>query len=190
MKCGRALLIILITFVTPCALFAQDTLYADHNLAIHRTMILEGGYVHTSRTRGGQIYRGITRVSHPKWEGWKIVDSHKLHYQDTLADLDELAEQFYKTRYWDYIRAGELTNQQTANRYFNSAVKLGLDRGIMKAQRSVGLPATGTVTDELIERLNARGLADVSSAKKGKGQHHAKKHHYPTKHHKASKKHK
>lgn len=163
---------------------AQDSTYADFTVALRRTMKIEGGYVRAPRARGGQIYRGITRVSHPKWEGWKMVDRLKPQRGETFPELDSMAGIFYKERYWDYIRAGELTNQQTANSYFNTSVRLGLDRGIMRAQRSVGLPATGTVTDELIVRLNNRQMSLASPAKK----HH--KRHHPNKHHTSHTKHK
>ncbi|MES2704019.1 MAG: glycosyl hydrolase 108 family protein [Bacteroidota bacterium] len=129
---------------------------ADYATALKITMAYEGGYVRATRAKGGEIYRGITRVSHPKWEGWAIADKHKLKRGDTLAALDSLVPAFYKEYYWDVVRAGELNDQHTANDFFNNAVRMGTERAIKMAQRKLKLPPTGIITDTVIALLNRK----------------------------------
>ena len=46
---------------------------------ISNTLETEGYYVNDPSDSGGETYCGIARNSNPKWQGWKIVDKHKLN---------------------------------------------------------------------------------------------------------------
>jgi lysozyme family protein len=58
----------------------------------------EGGYANDSNDAGGETFRGISRVSHPDWEGWAIVDDiknslgpQKWNSRNTWKKIDDLA---------------------------------------------------------------------------------------------------
>ena len=45
--------------------------------AFTQTAAHEGGYSNDPWTRGGETYRGIARVHHPDWAGWKRIDAQR-----------------------------------------------------------------------------------------------------------------
>jgi lysozyme family protein len=45
--------------------------------AYKQTAKFEAGYANDPRDPGGETFRGISRVSHPNWDGWPIVDQIK-----------------------------------------------------------------------------------------------------------------
>lgn len=88
----------------------------------------EGGYANDPRDKGGETYKGISRVYNPSWEGWKIIDDYKLKYgtiktNATISDIpDRMVEEFYKKNYWNVIKGDEIKNQQLINMIYDLAV--------------------------------------------------------------------
>lgn len=100
----------------------------------------EGGYVKDPDDPGGETYRGIARVYHPSWPGWRVVDTYKRHVADwyqrpePFAALDPLVRAFYKAKFWDVFRADEHVEQTISNEIFDQAVNLGVARATRHLQ--------------------------------------------------------
>ncbi len=48
---------------------------ANFTQAYNLTSAHEGGYVNDAIDRGGETYRGISRVYHSSWKGWSNIDA-------------------------------------------------------------------------------------------------------------------
>jgi lysozyme family protein len=81
------------------------------NDALNIVLSHEGGYANVPGDRGGETYRGISRVNWPNWPGWQIVDQNKpLKNNQVIKNtlLDNLVSIFYKIQFWDAIEADKL----------------------------------------------------------------------------------
>ena len=101
---------------------------ADFNQAQELVRKAEGGYSNDPRDKGGETYKGISRVFNPNWSGWVIIDAYKkTHTLKTNAyipdkKLDELTESYYKSEYWNKIKGDEINNQRLANMIYDMSV--------------------------------------------------------------------
>ena len=71
----------------------------------------EGGFAKVPMDKGGETYRGISRVNFPNWPGWPIVDQNKpLKKNDIIINrhLDKLVANFYFENFWQKINADQL----------------------------------------------------------------------------------
>jgi hypothetical protein len=134
-----------------CTQYAQG---ADFGIALKLMLPKEGGYVNSKKVRGGETYCGITRKTHPDWEGWRVIDKHKMKYGRTLPELDGSVEAFYREHYWNAINGDDIKDQKVANSFFYMAVKRGIIRAIRIREKSVGMRPTGASSNELTERIN------------------------------------
>jgi lysozyme family protein len=140
---------------------------ADFGRAYEKTMKHEASkvaaYSKNPRDVGGETYKGISRVFHPEWEGWKIIDhakgKHGAAFVDHLKDYDELQACipiFYKLYYWD-VFLGDLLDpsyQKIAEELFDTGVNMGVQRAVLFLQKSlnaIGLRKSVTTTTPLIE---------------------------------------
>lgn len=76
-----------------------------------KILALEGGYANVPGDRGGETYKGISRVNFPNWPGWTIVDQNKpLKYNQVIKDpiLDNQVNGFYKKYFWDSLNIDKL----------------------------------------------------------------------------------
>ncbi|MGB5450951.1 MAG: glycosyl hydrolase 108 family protein [Sedimenticolaceae bacterium] len=117
---------------------------AEFSDAFELTSAHEGGYVNDSVDRGGETYRGIARVHHPQWPGWKRIDAQRgksgfpkgLDADRTLqADVKAL----YKESYWDRFKGDELPDQAVANELYDTSVNMGVRRAVRFLQSSLNL---------------------------------------------------
>ena len=75
---------------------------------------IEGGYANLQGDTGKETYMGISRVYHPNWQGWSIIDNYKSHsvnFEKLLGaskKLKTLVQDFYKKNYWDKFRGDDL----------------------------------------------------------------------------------
>lgn len=105
---------------------------AVFEIAYKITKSNEGGYTNkpTSKDRGGETYKGIARVFHPTWIGWKIVDAYKKKMGGKIPEnhvipdpaLDKLVVEFYRKNFWDVIQGDKIAHQQIANLIFDFGV--------------------------------------------------------------------
>lgn len=73
----------------------------------------ERGYSNDPDDNGGETYYGISRVNHPKWPGWEIIDLAKKSQNfpknlEANDGLQQLVRGFFKENYWDTFRGDEL----------------------------------------------------------------------------------
>lgn len=136
---------------------------ADFNKAFEKVLKHEGGYVNDLDDREGETFAGIARNFHKSSIIWNEVDRLKKEGK-TKSQINKLlfaneevmkdVKNVYKRLFWDSIRLDEVHNDKIAYQIFNEAVNKGFRRGVILAQITVGLPQTGIVTQELINRLN------------------------------------
>lgn len=104
----------------------------------------EGGYVNDPVDRGGETYRGIARVHHPEWSGWRRIDAarRKSGFPGSLAGdaaLQKSVKAFYKRAYWDRFLGDEVPDQPLANELYDTAVNMGVRRAVRFLQSSLNL---------------------------------------------------
>jgi lysozyme family protein len=117
---------------------------AEFDEAFALTSAHEGGYANDPVDRGGETYRGIARVHHPDWPGWKRIDAQRgtpgfpkgLNADRTLqANVKAL----YKSSYWDRFKGDDLPDQAVANELYDTAVNMGVRRAVRFLQSSLNL---------------------------------------------------
>jgi lysozyme family protein len=98
----------------------------------------EGGYANVPNDKGGETYCGISRVWHPTWGGWQMVDLWKaLHgtpRRGAYLEVPGLVEEvlgFYRNT-WDDLSGDQLRNQDVANQMYDFATGTGKAVQIMQ----------------------------------------------------------
>jgi lysozyme family protein len=107
------------------------------NQALNIVLKHEGGYALVPGDRGGETYKGISRVNWPKWPGWQIIDQNKpLRNNSTIKNLllDEMVNIFYKVEFWDKINADKLP-AAIRPLLFDFAVNSGISTAVKSFQR-------------------------------------------------------
>lgn len=136
-------------------------------LAAHRlVMVNEGGWNITKGDKGGETYKGISRVNFPTWSGWLIVDDYKGKYPTsfkTFLEQDQILQgkvlNFYRTNFWNIIQGDQIVNQNTADSIYDSAVNMGVRAAIKLTQDTLfngtlnGIQY-GTMDQKTIDALN------------------------------------
>jgi lysozyme family protein len=109
--------------------------------------------------RGGQTWKGISRVMHPECNIWPLIDAH-LKSKHGIAifkadvELEKRVQLFYYNEFWLKLRLNEIKSLPIKLKYFNTAVNVGLVPATKFQQESVQLATTGHVDDLLINSLN------------------------------------
>ena len=115
---------------------------ADFTEAYNLTSAHEGGYVDDPADRGGETYRGISRVHHPGWSGWGRIDASKgKHDFPSILDADSTLQNsvrsFYKRKYWDRFLGDQIPGQRIANELYDTGVNMGVRRAVRFLQHSL-----------------------------------------------------
>lgn len=110
--------------------------------------------------RGGQTWKGISRVMHPDCSIWPLIDAHlKAKHGIAIfkadAELERRVQLFYYNEFWLKLRLNEIKSLPIKLKYFNTAVNVGLAPATKFQQESVQLATTGHVDDLLINSLNS-----------------------------------
>jgi len=110
--------------------------------------------------RGGQTWKGISRVMNPNCDIWPLIDAHlkaKHGIAEFKADaeLERRVQQFYYNEFWLKLRLNEIKSLHIKLKYFNTAVNVGLGPATKFQQESVQLATTGHVDTSLINALNS-----------------------------------
>lgn len=92
----------------------------------------EGAYSNHAADRGGETYKGISRVAHPSWPGWILVDECK--NQEDFAQclavneiLEYAVKKFYHEEYWSVFSADELP-VSVGYELFDIGVNMGVSK--------------------------------------------------------------
>jgi lysozyme family protein len=131
---------------------------ADFLSAFYATDAREGGYAHIAGDRGGETYRGISRVYWPAWEGWAVIDRAKAepdHLSAALgryrAELEPMVWGFYEGAFWKPLGLGRLASQAIANEVYDTAVNMGKRVAAMFLQEACNKVNFGLRVAELAE---------------------------------------
>jgi lysozyme family protein len=133
---------------------------AKFKISFQKTLAHEGGYVNDSDDLGKETYKGISRASHPNWEGWSIIDDFKQKANFTSAliqneKLQKLVEQFYLTNFWVPVKGDLISNQTNADSIFDFAVNAGIYKSVCTIQSIIGTKADGVIGEITLKRLNS-----------------------------------
>ena len=112
---------------------------ASFDIAYHIVHSNEGGYANVANDKGGETYCGISRVWHPEWGGWALVDLWKSQhgtpkrgaFLGVLGLVDEVLG-FYRNT-WDDLSGDQLRNQDVANQMYDFATGTGKAVQIMQS---------------------------------------------------------
>jgi lysozyme family protein len=86
----------------------------------------EGGYANVKGDRGGETYRGISRVHNPAWIGWKTIDRIKpLKHNQIVKALEYDVKRFYWDKYFNRLGFNLLNSTEVALVLFDWAVNGG-----------------------------------------------------------------
>jgi len=104
---------------------------ADFGKAWSKLLRAEGGYSNDPVDPGAETIFGISRRSHPLWDGWPRVEDLKLFAEfpenaERDSELRERARVYYKERFWNKVAGGEIPSQGLANVLFDGAVNMGI----------------------------------------------------------------
>ena len=115
---------------------------AEFGSALSKTLRYEGGWCNIENDPGGETYKGISRVYHPDWAGWEIVDRLKddedfPNCLEINLELSRMVNGLYLEKYWEKMRLGELDSQMMADSVFDYAVHKGVFRSGKMLQETV-----------------------------------------------------
>ncbi len=107
-------------------------------------MQAEGFISNNKSDHGGFTYKGISRIMHPTWPGWKIIDSTPLALLRRGAGgevnkLNQLVEDFYHSEFWNKLKGDLLPSQLIADELFDSSINLGVPVASEFLQKTINL---------------------------------------------------
>ena len=115
---------------------------ADFAISYGRTFKKEVGYANNPADNGGETWNGISRVAHPRWEGWAVIDAAKKkpNFPKALENntvLHDMERSLYKSVYWGYFQLDSCPNQMIADEIFDTAVNMGTGTAAKFLQQSL-----------------------------------------------------
>ncbi|MEE9384342.1 MAG: glycosyl hydrolase 108 family protein [Nannocystaceae bacterium] len=126
--------------------------HRDFADVFQRTMHHEGGYSNNPDDLGGETYKGISRVYHPSWIGWAIVDGWKAKHLQAPENRDEgwlqnnermqrYVREFYKAQFWDTWRGDDVLeiDGAVAAEVFDTGVNMGVQKAVYYLQRALNV---------------------------------------------------
>ena len=141
----------------------------DFKKAYQVGRVNEGGYVNRADDAGGETYCGVSRVFHPDWAGWPIVDAYKANHElkrgDVIADdqLEQLLEEFYRAEFWEKCAGDDITLDSVSTYIYDWSLTSG---GAKKAiQEALQLKADGVFGPKTIAAINAKGVLMLSKVR-------------------------
>lgn len=119
---------------------------SDFNIAYNKLIMYEGGWSNIPGDRGKETYKGISRVFHPDWPGWVIIDETRKTYPNDFKEklnsntkLESMVLDFYKTIFWNPFFLDEIKEQDIANELFEASVNMGISTVTKFLQKSLNL---------------------------------------------------
>ena len=119
--------------------------------------------LHKNEGEEGLTWMGIYEKANPGWIGWEKIrptlraagsmeEASVVLYKDALLQAD--TANFYKFKYWNKIRGGDINSQRVANEIFIFGVNAGIAVAIKAAQKIVGVTADGVIGEVTLRALN------------------------------------
>ena len=112
----------------------------------NKSMSAEGLISNNTNDKGGFTYKGISRIKHPSWPGWKIIDSiyrstdyKSVQLLNSNAALQTAVKEFYRTEFWNKLQGDLLPSQLIADELFDSSINLGLPAASEFLQKAINL---------------------------------------------------
>lgn len=130
----------------------------------------EGGYSNNPADRGGETFRGISRVSWPHWIGWLAVDEIKAagktsaeeinaHFKDDDDMATDVAA-LYFTHFW--VPAERLlAPPRVTGKLFDAGVNIGLGRAVKFAQATMNDMGARLTVDGAIGPKTRAAAAEI-----------------------------
>lgn len=97
------------------------------------------------------MYRGISKLHFPKWEGWKLAGE----------DKEAAVESFYSVYFYYAMKLDILESSNLSNIILNFATLHGKKKAISKLQKVCGFPMTGCTSVELMEYASSNSQSIV-----------------------------
>ena len=125
----------------------------------------EGGYRNVSWDKGGETYRGISRVYHPSAAIWTEIDKRKpIAEKKVFSDLEPLVKDFYAAKFWDRMKGAQIKNQALANYMFDYIVQSGTDEiRHIKECINLFLPNNPLTVNDYIDTATLAALDQVNT---------------------------
>jgi len=114
----------------------------------------EGGYVNHPKDPGGMTNLGVTRRA---WEAYK---GRAVTEKEMRALTPAKVEPFYKSRYWDVVKADRLPVGLDFC-LFDTCVNSGPSRASMILQGILGVVADGAIGLHTIDAIHRQGNSDL-----------------------------
>jgi len=126
--------------------------------SLNKLKLIEGGYSNDPKDKGGETYRGISRVYNPNWKGWKLIDQCKelfpttfKHELDKIKTLQLHVKELYKEKYWNVFKGDKILSDKVADRLFNIFVHIGdLTFTVTSLQKVLNSLHRGSVGHDLV----------------------------------------
>lgn len=129
--------------------------------ALQHTLKFEGGYANDPADRGGETFRGISRLNWPAWPGWELIDRAKIRGAVSARlinaafagdlDMERLVADFYQRHFWRPFESLRAPGRIPA-KLFDTAVNVGVGGAVKMLQRVVNQsgPVAPLVVDGVI----------------------------------------
>jgi len=122
--------------------------------ALSFTLKWEGGYSYDEDDPGGETYFGISRVNHPNWPGWAILEASISGPPASDDVMDMAVGLFYRDEFWTPLRCDDMPGG-VATALFDTAVNCGKPRASRWLQGAVGVVQDGAIGPKTIAAVNA-----------------------------------
>ena len=113
------------------------------NDIIKHTIELEGGYVNDKADKGGETYKGISRVHWPEWGGWSIIDEYKQiggEFHKLIDGNPEVQRMVYQFYYQNFMRPfDQIKHYAISEELFDTAVNMGVGTAAKFLQQALNL---------------------------------------------------
>lgn len=145
------------------------TLDQFSTIILPHTLRHEGGYVNKKNDKGGETYRGISRINNPLWEGWKILEKYKLHQGDIINDaaLKEAVRSLYFNNYFKPNSFEQFNSSMVVITCFDFEVNGGYSgkviQSVLNNHFDARLLVDGQVGAKTLAAINTANEADLSN---------------------------
>ncbi len=139
---------------------------ANFEIALKKLLIHEGGYVNDPNDKGGETYKGISRVNHKKDNLWTYIDDYKRLYSNDMKkfktaiskdyNINKRVNDIYKTSYWNPFKLDKVKNQELAEQIFDDAVNRGVAAACKLLCSLFNLPIVSKPTQVLLNKINEK----------------------------------